>query len=170
VFNQAFASVIVQSHKHVIFFNEEGSEWNFNWKKLENGLESVHAVGVATFIGVFLEEITHLTATFAVFVQAGAPIWKAMALNAFGATPFIIGASIILIVLAVPSANQNDVSYLVPFACGSFLYVTLADLVPIVSMYWHGWVRAFSHMSAVGTGLLLQASIRVYDTVSGSQD
>jgi len=127
-----------------------------------------NSVGIATFIGIFLEEIPHLTSTFAVFVQAGAPIWKSMALNAFGATPFLLGAGIILGVLSDPSNNQNNVNYLIPFASGSFLYVSLADLVPIISMFWHGWIRAAAHLLSVGTGILIQSGIRVYGNSAGA--
>lgn len=126
-----------------------------------------NAIGLATSIGIFMEELPHLIGTFAVFVHAGAPIWKAVALSTFGAFPFILGGALIIGVASDTSVNRDQISYLLAFAIGSFLYITLADLVPVLTSQWNGYKRALIQTLCIGAGIGLQAGIAVYNVRQG---
>jgi zinc and cadmium transporter len=125
--------------------------------------------GLATTISTFMEEMPHLAGTFAVFVIAGTPLWKAVLLNILGAFPFLLGGGVILIIVAsTPKITTDQIAYLLPFAVGSFLYVVLADLTPILTSDWKGWPRAVSCLASVGFGIFIQAMVNYYDYKMGT--
>jgi zinc and cadmium transporter len=86
-----------------------------------------HRVGWVTALAVGLHEIPHRLGDFALLVHMGIARGRS-ALLAIGA-----GASSLLgwaIVVAVGERGSHQVAWLLPVSAGSFLYISLVDLLP----------------------------------------
>jgi zinc and cadmium transporter len=67
---------------------------------------------------------------FAVLVHGGWPKRRALVFNVLSASTFLLGS-----LLAWAASHRLDVSFLVPFAAGNFLYIGASDLVPEVNRH-----------------------------------
>ncbi|RMD58531.1 ZIP family metal transporter [Candidatus Woesearchaeota archaeon] len=83
-------------------------------------------LGISTTLAVVLHEIPQEIGDFGILVSAGFSRAKALFVNFLSALSAIAGA---IIALSLQS-NANATLYLVPFAAGNFLYISLTDLVP----------------------------------------
>jgi zinc and cadmium transporter len=84
-------------------------------------------IGIATTIAVVMHEIPQEIGDFAVLVNGGLSVKKALLLNFASALTAVLGGLIILIV----GPHVNNISlYLLPVTAGGFIYIAAADLIP----------------------------------------
>jgi zinc and cadmium transporter len=84
-------------------------------------------IGIATTIAVVMHEIPQEIGDFAVLVNGGLSVKKALLLNFASALMAVLGGLIILIV----GPHVNNISlYLLPVTAGGFIYIAAADLIP----------------------------------------
>lgn len=84
-------------------------------------------LGVITTLGVILHEIPQEIGDFGILVYGGFTPSRALFLNFFSAVSAILGG--ILGVLILGEMSQS-ILFLLPFAAGSFVYISSADLIP----------------------------------------
>lgn len=84
-------------------------------------------VGIATTIAVVLHEIPQEIGDFGVLLHAGYSKGKAIFYNFISALTAIFG---VLVIMVMGSSSEHVISFLIPFAAGTFIYIATADLVP----------------------------------------
>lgn len=84
-------------------------------------------VGIATTLAVILHEIPQEIGDFGVLLHAGYTQGKALWYNFISALAAIGG---VLVIVVVGESIENIISFVVPFAAGTFIYIAAADLVP----------------------------------------
>jgi zinc and cadmium transporter len=82
-------------------------------------------LGIITFLVEVLHEIPQELGDFGVLIKSGWKTSSALVVNALSALSFPLGALIIYF-----SEANADISLLLAFAAGNFLYISAADLVP----------------------------------------
>ena len=87
-------------------------------------------VGIMAWLAAAAHEIPQELGDFGVLVHGGWERRKALMFNVLSALTFLAGG---LLTYAV-SFNM-DISFLIPFAAGNFIYIGAADLVPEVSKH-----------------------------------
>ena len=83
--------------------------------------------GIVATLAVLAHELPQEIGDFAVLVQAGYKVKKALLYNLISALSSFIGAFFILV---FPTAGGELSHYILPLAAGGFLYIALADLIP----------------------------------------
>ena len=111
-------------------------------------------LGALAWAAAAMHEIPQELGDFGVLVHSGWPPRHALAANFVSALTFPLGG-----VVAWSSSSVVDVSFLLPFAAGNFLYIGAADLVPQFREGREGR-PALSNVLwwAFGLGLLLLAT------------
>lgn len=111
-------------------------------------------LGMLAWAAAALHEIPQELGDFGVLVHSGWSPRRALAANFVSALTFPLGG-----VLAWTSSAWIDISILLPFAAGNFLYIGAADLIPQFRE-GHEGRPAMSNVAwwAVGLGLLLIAA------------
>ena len=122
-----------------------------------------NTAGIATTIGIFMEEFPHLVGMFAVFVAAGATWKKALLLNVLGAFPFLLGWAVIIGIASIPNIDISQIDYLICFAIGTFLYISLVDLLPVLTQHWQGYRRTCIQIALGCAGAGIQAGVCAYN-------
>jgi zinc and cadmium transporter len=92
------------------------------------------AVGVTAWVAAAAHEVPQELGDFGVLVHGGWPRRKALAYNFLSGLTFLLGG-----LVAYGVSGRVDVSVLLPFAAGNFLYIGASDLVPEISR--HGDLR-----------------------------
>lgn len=82
-------------------------------------------LGFVAWIVAVAHEVPQELGDFGLLVHSGWSKGKALAFNVLSASTFLIGG-----LLAWAVSGGLDVTGLVPFAAGNFLYIAMADLVP----------------------------------------
>lgn len=85
-------------------------------------------VGITTWLAAAAHEVPQELGDFGVLVHAGWSKKKALLFNVVSALTFLVGA-----LLAYAASFEMDVSFLLPFAAGNFIYIAASDLVPEVN-------------------------------------
>ncbi|MCB9726208.1 MAG: ZIP family metal transporter [Spirochaetaceae bacterium] len=107
-------------------------------------------LGLAAWLAAAAHEIPQELGDFGVLVHGGWPRGRALLFNLLSGLTFLVGG-----LVAYAGAATLDVTWLVPFAAGNFVYIGASDLVPEVTR--HGDASAsLLHFSAfvAGAGLL----------------
>jgi zinc and cadmium transporter len=109
------------------------------------------SLGITTWIVAAAHEIPQELGKFGVLLHGGWSNGKALLVSVTSSLTFLVGG-----IFAYLASVQADVSFLVPFAAGNFLYIAASDLVPEVNKH-HRWSINLLHFSsfAAGIGLLL---------------
>jgi zinc and cadmium transporter len=111
-------------------------------------------LGIAAWLAAAAHEVPQELGDFAVLIHSGWSKSRALMLNVFSALTFPLGG-----LLAYLASFQFDVSFLVPFAAGNFIYIAASDLVPEVNK--HREIGAnILHFAAFLTGILLLLGIK----------
>ena len=87
-------------------------------------------LGITTWLAAAAHEVPQELGDFGVLVHGGWPRGRALAFNALSGSTFLLGG-----LVAYAASFRIDVSVLVPFAAGNFLYIGASDLVPEVNRH-----------------------------------
>jgi len=87
------------------------------------------ALGVATTFAIVLHEIPQEISDIAVLIQGGFSRHRAVLLNFFCATACIAGA---LITILFSQVMELNLSAMLAFTAGGFIYIATSDLVPLL--------------------------------------
>jgi len=114
-----------------------------------------YRLGIATLIAVVAHEIPQELGDFGVLIHSGWSAKKALIFNLLSSLTFFVGA-----IVAYFASKAVDVSYLLPVAAGSFIYIAAVDLLPQVSQMC-GQKTRFAHFLSfvIGAGLLVVLKI-----------
>lgn len=86
-------------------------------------------VGIATTIAVILHEIPQELADVSVMAYSGWSKSKILLVNSITALTSIIGVVLVFILRSLDSSIEK---FLIPLAIGQFIYIALADLLPVI--------------------------------------
>jgi len=111
-------------------------------------------LGVTAWLAAAAHEVPQELGDFAVLVHGGWSRKRALAYNLLSALTFPLGG-----VLAYAASYRIDVSFLVPFAAGNFIYIAASDLVPAVNKQRElgpSFLHFFALLTGIGVLLLLK--------------
>lgn len=112
-------------------------------------------LGIVAWLAAAAHEVPQELGDFGVLVHGGWPRRQALLYNLLSALTFLIGG-----LVAYVASFGFDVSFLVPFAAGNFLYIGAADLIPEVR--GHANVKANAlHFLAFAAGVVLMLLVKV---------
>lgn len=106
-------------------------------------------VGITTWLAAAAHEVPQELGDFGVLVHGGWRKGRALVFNVLSAATFLIAG-----ILAYVASFQIDVTFLLPFAAGNFIYIAASDLVPEVNKD-HGLPVNILHFAAFAGGLVL---------------
>lgn len=114
-------------------------------------------LGIASWLAAAAHEVPQEIGDFGVLIHGGWSKRRALLFNFLSGLTFLVGG-----LFAYGLSFQLDVSWLIPFAAGNFLYIGAADLVPEVNK--HHEARLKNNVTnflffAVGLALLLAAKM-----------
>jgi zinc and cadmium transporter len=114
-------------------------------------------VGLVTWIAAAAHEIPQELGDFGILVHAGWSKRRALAFNFASALTFLIGGWV-----AYALSGTFEVTWLLPFAAGNFVYIAAADLLPELTEYPEAARKLLlTAMFMLGLGLLLILAILV---------
>jgi len=82
-------------------------------------------VGVSTWIAAAAHEVPQELGDFGILIHGGWKKGKALFYNLLSALTFLVGG-----IVAYAASFTFDVTFLLPFAAGNFIYIAAADLIP----------------------------------------
>lgn len=103
-------------------------------------------------------EIPQELGDFAVLIHGGWEKGKALLFNVLSALTFFLGG---LVTYAL--SFTIDISFLIPFAAGNFIYIGATDLVPEVNKHKDAIKNLINYASFI-TGILLMLLIKILST------
>ena len=106
-------------------------------------------IGISAWLAAAAHEIPQELGDFGILIHGGWKKQRALLYNFLSALIFLIGG----LVTYTVSANI-DVTYLLPFAAGNFIYIAAADLIPEIK-HEDNPIRNIYHFVAFSAGLLL---------------
>jgi zinc and cadmium transporter len=116
------------------------------------------AVGLATTLAIALHEIPQEIGDFAVLVQGGLSVRRALVLNLATAMVAVVGTGLALV---VGQAVAGFSAALLPITAGTFMYIASADLIPEIHRHRDRSLAAAQALflfGGVGITLLLRVS------------
>ena len=87
-------------------------------------------VGVVTWLAAAAHEVPQELGDFGILVHAGWRRSRALLFNFLSALTFLLGGWVAYVL-----SGRVDVTWLLPFAAGNFLYIAAADLIPELTEY-----------------------------------
>jgi zinc and cadmium transporter len=109
------------------------------------------SLGVTTWIVAAAHEVPQELGKYGVLLHGGWSKGRALLVSVASSLTFLLGG-----ILAYAASVQVDVSFLVPFAAGNFLYIAASELVPEVNKQHRIWINVLHFVSfAAGIALLL---------------
>lgn len=112
-------------------------------------------VGIGAWLAAAAHEIPQELGDFGVLVHGGWSRGRALLVNMLSASTFLVGG-----LLAYAAAARMDVTFLLPFAAGNFVYIAASDLIPEVKQHQSRRANAI-HLGALVIGILLLYATRV---------
>jgi zinc and cadmium transporter len=106
-------------------------------------------LGILAWLAAAAHEIPQEMGDFGVLVYGGWSKKKALLYNFISATTFLVGG-----VLAFGLSHHVNVSFLIPFAAGNFIYIGASDLIPELKNHRH-WQINILHFFCFLGGLVL---------------
>ncbi len=112
-------------------------------------------LGITTWLVAAAHEVPQELGKYGVLLHGGWSRGRALVVNVLSSLTFLLGG-----VIAYAASTELDVSFLVPFAAGNFLYIAASDLVPEVNR--HHLIRTnLVHFTAFAAGISLLLAIKV---------
>jgi zinc and cadmium transporter len=87
-------------------------------------------LGIAAWLAAAAHEVPQELGDFAVLVHGGWSRRKALLFNLLSGLTFLVGG-----IMAWMASATLDISFLLPFAAGNFIYIGASDLVPEVNKH-----------------------------------
>jgi zinc and cadmium transporter len=112
-------------------------------------------LGVTTWLVAAAHEIPQELGKYGVLLHGGWSRGRALVVNVLTSLTFLLGGCVAYVV-----SFELDVSFLVPFAAGNFLYIAASDLVPEVNRH-HLLRTNLLHFSSFAGGVALLLAIHV---------
>lgn len=112
-------------------------------------------LGLSAWLAAAAHEIPQELGDFAVLVHGGWTRTRALLFNLLSALTFLVGG-----LVAYAMSARLDLTFLLPFAAGNFIYIAASDLVPEVK-HGHGMRHNLVHLAAFVTGIALLYWVRV---------
>jgi zinc and cadmium transporter len=106
-------------------------------------------VGISAWVAAAAHEVPQELGDFGILVHSGWGPGRALLFNVLSALTFPLGA-----LIAYAAAGTVQVSYLVPFAAGNFVYIGATDLIPQLTTT-EDWRKKAVHTLALVLGLAL---------------
>lgn len=113
-------------------------------------------LGIMSWLAAAAHEIPQELGDFAVLINGGWKKGKALLFNALSALTFLIGG-----LVAYFLSFNIDISFLIPFAAGNFIYIGATDLVPEVNKHKDVKVNLVNFLTFI-FGILLMLFIKVF--------
>ncbi len=110
-------------------------------------------LGITMWIAAALHEVPQELGDFGVLVHGGWERGKALLANLLSALTFPLGG-----IIAWLAAGTLDITFLLPFAAGNFIYIGASDLVPELSHH-ERVPRMLLHFSAFVVGWVLMLAV-----------
>lgn len=108
-------------------------------------------LGIVTWLAAAAHEVPQELGDFGVLLHGGWPRRQALFYNMLSALTFLLGS-----LIAYAASFRLDVSFLVPFAAGNFIYIGAADLIPEVKAHADLAANTAHFLAFVaGAGLML---------------
>lgn len=104
-------------------------------------------LGITAWMAAAAHEIPQELGDFGVLIHAGWSKKHALAFNVLSALTFLLGG-----LLAYSLSSNFDMTFLVPFAAGNFIYISATDLVPEINKHKNLGIN-FLHFAAFISGL-----------------
>jgi len=112
-------------------------------------------LGITTWLVAAAHEVPQELGKYGVLLHGGWSRGRALIVNLLSSLTFLLGG-----VIAYAASTELDVSFLVPFAAGNFLYIAASDLVPEVNR--HHLIRTnLVHFTSFAAGILLLLAIKI---------
>jgi zinc and cadmium transporter len=114
-------------------------------------------LGITSWLAAAAHEVPQELGDFGVLVHGGWSKQQALLFNFLSGLMFLLGG-----LLAYGLSYQLDVSWLIPFAAGNFLYIGASDLVPEVKTHQDLKTNSIHFLAFIlGVALLLVAALAV---------
>jgi len=107
-------------------------------------------LGIAGWFAAAAHEVPQELGDFAVLIHGGWSRKKALLFNLISGFTFLLGG-----ILAWMASSALDVSFLIPFAAGNFIYIGASDLVPEVNKHVDPVTNTIHFLSFVAGVVLL---------------
>ena len=112
-------------------------------------------VGVSTWIAAAAHEVPQELGDFGILIHGGWKKEQALLYNFLSALTFLIGG-----IVAYTASFTFDVTFLLPFAAGNFIYIAAADLIPEIKHEDDPTLNVIHFCSfLIGIALLLTVSL-----------
>ncbi len=108
-----------------------------------------------TWLAAAAHEIPQELGDFGVLIHGGWEKRKALLYNMLSALTFLLGGLVTYFL-----SFNIDISFLIPFAAGNFIYIGASDLVPEVNKHKDIKTNLVNYAAFI-TGILLMLSIKV---------
>jgi len=112
-------------------------------------------LGLTAWASAAAHEIPQELGDFAILVHAGWSHSGALTFNFISALTFPLGT-----IIAYVSSKSVDVSFLIPFAAGNFLYIAATDLIPEVK-HCHGLKQDATNYASFLAGIGCLLAVRI---------
>jgi zinc and cadmium transporter len=113
-------------------------------------------IGISACVAAAAHEIPQELGDFAVLVHGGWKPSKALLMNFLSGLTFLMGG-----LAAHATSRIFDVSFLLPFAAGNFIYIAAADLIPEIKQNRH-FLKNALHFGSFAAGLALLLAVRYF--------
>ncbi|MDF1578671.1 MAG: ZIP family metal transporter [Desulfurivibrionaceae bacterium] len=111
-------------------------------------------LGMTTLLAAAAHEIPQELGDFAVLLHAGWSRKAALLLNMLSGLTFLVGG-----LIAYGASKTLDITFLLPFAAGNFIYIGASDLIPEVNKHKH-LAENIKNFLAFAIGLALMLLLR----------
>jgi zinc and cadmium transporter len=112
-------------------------------------------LGITTWLVAAAHEVPQELGKYGVLLHGGWSRARALIVNVLSSFTFLLGG-----IFAYLISFEFDVSFLVPFAAGNFIYIAASDLVPEVNRH-HLLGTNLLHFASFAAGIGLLLAIRV---------
>jgi zinc transporter ZupT len=113
------------------------------------------SLGLSAWMAAAFHELPQELGDFAILVHGGWTKKNALLYNFLSALTFPLGG-----IIAYASSKSMDISFLIPFAAGNFLYIGASDLIPEIKHH-HGIKSNLLHYCSFLVGAAIQLAIRI---------
>jgi zinc and cadmium transporter len=112
-------------------------------------------VGIGAWIAAAAHEVPQELGDFGILIHGGWKKGRALLYNFLSALTFLLGG-----LFAYAASYTADVTFLLPFAAGNFIYIAAADLIPEIK-HEESTILSILHFSSFLLGMALLLAVRL---------